>query len=180
MLSRLLASMIVASALTACAAPPDQAVPAPSRTLILERSLVGRTIGQGAFVNGITGSETKFDVVIDGTWDGKVLTLKENFTYGDGSRDRKTWHLTKIGDGRYRGTREDVVGFAEVKQDGQGVRLDYYVTLPTAAGGIDVRFRDLLYLREDGTIANEAVVSKLGVRIGRVAITMRPMIASVS
>lgn len=146
----------------------------PDTKLVLEDALKGRTLGDGVFVNSFTGGETKFSVVIDGTWDGKVLTLVEDFTYSDGTQDRKTWRLTKTAEGVYAGSREDVIDTADVRQDGNGVRLDYYVTLSTGIGDIDVRFQDLLYLNADGSIANKAVVSKFGLRVGRVDITMRP------
>ncbi len=174
MTGRLLAVMIMGISLSACANRPDFEGKAPSQTLILEKALVGRTIGDGAFVNSITGGETKFSVVINGSWDGKILTLVEDFTYTDGTEERKTWRLAKTAEGRFSGVREDVIDTADIWQDGAGVRLDYYVTLSTGLGGIDVRFQDLLYLRDDGTIANIAVVSKFGLRVGRVDITMRP------
>ncbi|MCE9523792.1 MAG: DUF3833 domain-containing protein [Alphaproteobacteria bacterium] len=174
MAGRLLAVMIMGFTLSACASRPEYEGKAPSQTLILEKTLVGRTTGDGAFVNSITGGETKFSVVIDGTWDGKILTLVEDFTYTDGTKERKTWRLTKSAEGQYRGVREDVIDAADVTQDGTGVRLDYRVTLTTGLGDIDVRFQDLLYLEADGTIANKAVVSKFGLRVGRVHITMRP------
>ncbi len=160
--------------LSGCAAMPAFDAPPPATKLVLEEALNGRTLGDGVFVNGITGGETKFTVVIDGAWDGKVLTLVEDFTFGDGTQERKTWRLTKTADGVYSGVREDVIDSADVRQDGNGVRLDYYVTLTTGLGGIDVRFQDLLYLNADGSIANKAVVSKFGLRVGRVDITMRP------
>ena len=166
--------MLIGWFVSACASVPELAAPLPSKRLVLEQALAGRTIGEGLFVNSLTGAETKFSVVILGTWNGSVLTLVEDFTYEDGSKDRKTWHLTRTDGGRYEGTREDVLGRAEVSQDGPGVRLDYYVTLRTGLGGINVRFQDLLYLQEHGTIANKAVVSKFGLRIGRVEITMHP------
>lgn len=160
--------------LSGCAVAPDFSPPPPAKKLVLEEALVGRTLGDGVFVNSFTGGETKFSVVIDGAWDGKVLTLVEDFTYSDGLQERKTWRLTKTADGVYSGVREDVIDAAGVRQDGNGVRLDYYVTLSTGLGDIDVRFQDLLYLNTDGSIANKAVVSKFGLRVGRVDITMRP------
>lgn len=160
--------------LSGCAVAPDFSPPPPAKKLILEEALVGRTLGDGVFVNSFTGGETKFSVIIDGAWDGKVLTLVEDFTYSDGLQERKTWRLTRSVDGVYGGVREDVIGTADVRQDGNGVRLDYYVTLSTGLGDIDVRFQDLLYLNADGSIANKAVVSKFGLRVGRVDITMRP------
>lgn len=160
--------------LSGCVVVPELSAPPPAKKLVLEEALKGRTLGDGVFVNSFTGSETKFSVVIDGTWDGKELTLVEDFTYSDGLQERKTWRLTKTADGVYSGVREDVIDTANVRQDGNGVRLDYLVTLSTGLGDIDVRFQDLLYLNADGSIANEAVVSKFGLRVGRVAITMRP------
>jgi len=172
-MKRLFAVMLMGSALAACAGRPEFTPPLPSKNLVLEKMLAGRTVGDGVFVNTLTGGETTFSVVIDGSWDGKILTLVEDFTYADGLKERKTWRLTKTGEGRYRGTREDVIDIADVSQDGPGVRLDYNVTLTTGLGDIDVRFQDLLYLLADGTIANKAVVSKFGLRVGRVEITMR-------
>jgi len=171
-LSRWFTAMIAGSILSACASPPEFAAPTASKRLVLEETLVGQTLGEGVFVNRLTGAATTFSVVINGTWDGKVLTLVEDFIFGDGSKDRKTCHITKTEAGRYQGSREDVLGSADVRQDGQAVRLDYYVTLRTGLGGINVRFRDLLYLQDDRTIANKAVVSKFGLRIGRVEIRM--------
>ena len=147
--------------------------PAPKTRLVLEEALVGRTICEGLFVNRFTGGETTFSVAIDGTWDGAVLTLVEDFAFGDGSKERKTWRMAKIGDGVYRGTREDVIGAADVRQDGNGVRLDYHVTLATAMGPLAVRFQDLLTLDVEGVIVNRAVVTKFGVRVGRVELLMR-------
>ena len=160
--------------LSGCAAMPEFSVPPPAKKLVLEEALKGRTLGEGVFVNSFTGGATKFSVVIDGAWDGRVLTLVEDFTYSDGLQERKTWRLTKTADGVYSRVREDVIDSASVREDGNGVRLDYFVTLSTGLGDIDVRFQDLLYLNADGSIANKAVVSKFGLRVGRVDITMRP------
>lgn len=165
-------AILAVSSLSACASLPEFAAPTAFKTLVLEEALVGQTLGEGVFVNSLTGAETTFSVVINGSWDEKVLTLVEDFTFGDGSKDRKTWNITKTDAGRYRGAREDVLGTADVRQDGRAVRLDYHVTLRTGLGGINVRFRDLLYLQDDRTIVNKAVVSKYGLRIGRVEITM--------
>jgi Protein of unknown function (DUF3833) len=173
-MARALVVILAGAVLSACASMPEFPLPPPTQKLVLEDTLKGRTLGDGVFVNSFTGGETTFSVVIDGTWDGKVLTLVEDFTYSDGTQDRKTWRLTKTADGVYAGSREDVIDTADVRQDGNGVRLDYYVTLTTGLGDIDVRFQDLLYLNADGSIANKAVVSKFGLRVGRVDITMRP------
>ena len=169
--SKLFATMIMGTALAGCASQP--AVPSPTtKTMILEQALVGRTAGDGILVNGLTGQETKFSVVIDGTWDGKFLTLVEEFVYSDGAKERKTWHLTKISDVEYQGTRDDIIGTAKVYQDGRAVRLNYALAVNTGIGNIAVRFRDLLSLQDDGSIANRAIASKFGLRVGRIILTL--------
>lgn len=170
----LIAVMTMVSLLAGCASQPENLDLTTPKTMIVEKALTGKLLGDGVFINSLTGGETKFSVLMDGTWDGKKLTLVEDFTFSDGSQERKTWVLTKVGEGVYEGVREDVIGIADVRQDGPNVRLDYYVTLHTGIGGIDVRFRDIMYLNADGTITNKAVVSKFGLRVGRVEITMRP------
>lgn len=166
--------LALSAVLAGCATAPDFP-PAPAQqTLVLEKNLVGKSIAQGVFVNSLTGDETRFTAEINGQWANNVLTLVEDFTYTDGTKERKTWRLTKTGEGKFSGTREDVIGEANVFQDGPGVRLDYEVTLTTGIGAIDVRFRDLLLLNADGSIANTATVSKYGLRIGRVVLTMQP------
>ena len=159
--------------LAACASAPQLEGARPARPLVLEQALSGETKGDG-FVTTLTGDRTHFAVMIHGNWDGQVLTLVEDFRYDDGKQERKTWHLRRIADGHYRGTREDVIGEADVTQDGDTVRLDYNVTLDTALGKVDCRFRDLLYFETGDTIRNTATVSKLGLRVARVNIAMHP------
>ena len=159
--------------LAACASAPQLEGARPARPLVLEQALVGETTGDGA-VTTLTGDKTHFAVTSRGDWNGQVLTLVEDFRYDDGKQERKTWHLRRIADGHYRGTREDVIGEADVTQDGDTVRLDYNVTLDTALGKVDCRFRDLLYFETGDTIRNIATVSKLGLRMARVNIAMHP------
>ncbi len=160
---------LLASLLGACAAPPDIPAASTAPPLALEAFFPGRTEGEGVFTNSWTGSERRFRVVIDGAWDGSVLTLVEDFAYADGEKDRKTWRLTRTGPGAFRGTREDVVGEARVWTEGKVVRLEYTVKL----GGWTVDFADLLALRDDGSLLNRATVGKWGLKVGRVELALR-------
>ena len=162
----------MASFLVGCATEPR--LPEQSgmaKTLVLEQALTGLIRGDGT-VTDITGDITRFKVEIHGDWDGSILTLIEDFKYEDGKKERKTWKLASLGNGRFQGIREDVIGTAAVYQDGNAVRLDYQVTLDTSFGQLDCRFRDLLYLEPDGSVKNTATVSKLGIRLAQVNITM--------
>jgi hypothetical protein len=171
-LGRLSPSLLLALALSwlgGCAHPPEIALEPAEPQLVMEEFFAGVADGEGVFVNSWTGVERRFRVVIAGSWDGRELTLVEDFDYADGEKDRKTWRLQSQGAGTFAGTREDVVGQARVSTEGSRVRLDYAVEL----GGWTVDFSDILALRADGTLLNRATVAKWGLRVGRVELVLR-------
>ncbi len=162
----------LSSTVAACASAPEAD---SARKLTLEEFFPGRVHARGTFTNSFTGDVRGLTVVIDGSFDGKVLTLVEDFVYDDGEKDKKTWQLTRTGDRTYTGTREDVIGTAKAFADGDAMRLEYVVALKTEKyGDIHVRFRDILALQPDGSLVNKAVVSKWGLRLGRVELRMVP------
>ena len=165
-------SMALASVLfllDGCASPPRIAVRPADPPLVMEDFFAGTVEGEGVFTNSWTGTERRFQVVIAGFWDGRELTLVEDFDYVDGEKDRKTWRLQRQGPGSFTGTREDVVGEARAWTEDGRVRLEYSVKL----GGWTVDFADLLALRSDGSLLNRATVGKWGVRLGRVELVLR-------
>ncbi|MBX3429747.1 MAG: DUF3833 family protein [Hyphomonadaceae bacterium] len=157
---------------TACATRPPTPTDASTTAFVLERDLVGASVARGEF-RAITGTRRAFTVELNGTWDGNVLTLVEDFAYEDGERDRKTWRLTRTAPGRFTGTREDVVGEAAGFVDGAVFRLEYDVILPSEDGrGRKVRFRDVLALNADGDVLNNATIGWFGLRVGSVSLVI--------
>jgi len=142
---------------------------AQAAELQLEDFFKGRTYAFGEF-RAINGADRNFRVDLNGRWDGKTLTLREDFSYDDGEKDRKTWRFTKTGDNTYRGTREDVIGTTTVKITGNTARFSYTVDLDEGPEKNIVRFRDKLVLKDDGTLRNTATVFKFGVPVGRVQV----------
>jgi hypothetical protein len=171
-LGRIRSSLLVASALSllgGCASTPRIALQPAEPPLVMEEFFAGVSDGEGVFVNSWSGTERRFRVVIAGFWDGKELTLVEDFDYADGEKDRKTWRLKSQGPHAFTGTREDVIGQARVWTEDKRVRLEYSVKL----GGWTVDFSDILALRSDGSLLNRAIVAKWGFRIGRVELVLR-------
>ena len=146
---------------------------AAEETLVLEDFFRGRSHARGAFYGRFDKSERWLSVVIDSSWDGKTLTMVEDFTYDDGELDHKTWRFERTGARTYNATREDVIGTGRATADGAAMRLAYTVALKTEKwGDIHLRFSDRLTLRPDGTVLNRAVVTKWGIRIGHVELVM--------
>lgn len=142
-------------------------------TFDLQTDLAGKTIGRGNF-SAIDGTSRDFVAYIDGSWDGEVMTLVEDFDYADGVKERKTWKLTLLPNGEYSGIREDVIGTARGYQDGNAFRLEYMLAIPNDDGspGRKVSFKDVLVKHKDGSIVNKANVGLWGLRVGRVSLTI--------
>ena len=135
--------------------------PAAAGGFSLEGYFAGRTFAAGSF-SAINGVKRKFTVDLRGKWNGMTLTLVEDFVYDDGERDRKTWRFEKIGNDRYRGRREDVIGETLVTISGDTARFNYLVDLDPQGKGNRVRFYDKMKLQDDGTVLNTALVTKFG------------------
>lgn len=167
---------LTALPLTACAgipAPPTE--PGPPITLV--SAFQGRTMGRGHFRIWLTGDERRFTARLNGSVTGRegarTLTVVEEFAYDDGQKDRLTWVFREQGTGRWTGKREDTVGEASViEADGQ-IRLSYTADFKSPSGVNRLGFQDILYARADGTIVNDAVVSKSGIAVASVRFLIR-------
>ena len=137
--------------------------------LVLESFFAGRTRGDGVFTNSWTQSQRRFQVVIDGTWDGRVLALSESYDYSDGLREQKSWHLQQTAPGMFIGTYDDTIGPANIWSEGAVVRLQYKLRL----AGIALDFDETMALCDDGSVIDKARVTKWGVPIGRLEVVMR-------
>lgn len=142
--------------------------------LVLHEWFRGPTHAVGRFRNGFTGAERKLAVDLRGRWNGKVLSLFEDFFYADGERDQKTWFFERTGEGTYIGTREDVVISAQVTTpQPDTVRFGYTADLKLPSGVQRLDFDDTLTLRADGTVFNRATVSRFYIPLGDVELVFR-------
>ncbi len=113
----------------------------------------------------------RFHVVIEAKWQGEVGTLDERFTYSDGSTQRRVWTITRLGDGRYRGTADDVVGEAQGEAAGNALRWRYVLALPVGDKVYNVDFDDWMFLMDQRVMLNRSVMSKWGFRLGEVTLS---------
>jgi hypothetical protein len=163
-----------AALLAACAGPPDIKPAAGAPAFTLEGFFTGRTVGTGAFTSRIAGVNRELTVITRGRWDGRMLTLREDFFFKDGEKDVKTWRFTRVAPGRYEGTREDVIGKADVRQVGNTVQLTYTADVRAKDGSVTrLDFADTIAPLDGRRVLNEAVVSRFGVPIGQVSLVFR-------
>lgn len=136
----------------------------------LEVFFEGRTVATGQFQDVFGTVRRRFDVVIDGTWDGETLRLVEDFTYEDGSTEQRIWTLRKTGDQTWEGTAPGVIGTATGEERGDTFNWRYEIDLPVPDGTLRVRFDDWMWQLSDNRVLNRAYMKKFGVDIGEVII----------
>ena len=146
--------------------------------LVLEEYFAGQTKAWGIFEDRFGNLRREFKVNIAGTWDGRTLTMVEDFVYADGETDQRVWRIEKLGDNRYRGRADDVLGTAEGVVEGKALTWTYDIVLTIGGSDLKVRFTDWLFLQDDEVMINRASVTKFGIEIGTVTLFFRKPAAS--
>lgn len=141
------------------------------RALNLEEFFEGELIGYGQFQDVFGTVRRRFEVEIEGTWDGRVLTLVEDFVYEDGSTEQRVWTLEKTGEQTWRGTAPGVIGVATGEERGDTFNWQYTIDLPVPDGTLRVTFDDWMWLLSEDRLLNRAYMKRFGVDIGDVIIT---------
>lgn len=113
----------------------------------------------------------RFIVKMEGHWTGNKGVLDEHFTYSDGTKERRVWHLEKLADGRYTGTAGDVEGQAQGQISGNAFNWQYTLKLPVDGKTYSVQFDDWMYLMDDRVMLNRATMSKFGIKLGEVTLS---------
>ncbi len=164
-------ALLTLSLVMACSAVPDiEDAPLSDRALNLEEFFEGKTVAHGQFQDVLGRVQRRFDVEITGTWDGKILTLVEDFTYDDGEKDQRIWTLEKTGEDSWTGTAPGVIGQALGQENGDTFNWTYRIDLPVRKGTMRVDFDDWMWLLTKDKLLNRAYVSRFGVRVGEAII----------
>ncbi|MEM8630779.1 MAG: DUF3833 domain-containing protein [Pseudomonadota bacterium] len=157
--------------LAACSGRPSLDDPKLStRELNLEEFFEGELVAYGQFQDRFGTVGRRFEVTIDGTWDGRTLRLVEDFVYEDGSTEQRIWTLTKTGPETWEGTAPGVIGVARGEERGDTFNWAYTIDLPVPDGTLRVSFDDWMWLMDDDRLLNRAYMNKFGVEIGEVII----------
>lgn len=165
-------ALLLGLTLAACTPPAAPRAQADAPAFVPEQWFQGRTVGRGEFRRSFGGRPTRFTMVIQGDWDGRVLTMDETFN-SDRGRWNRLWTITKLDGGRYTARLTTGHGPGEVTTAGDTVRMRYRAAAPLVERPFAARFEQSLQLRPDGTVLNIADVYKFGVRIGRSTVVFR-------
>jgi hypothetical protein len=138
--------------------------------LDLREYLDGPLVAWG-IVQDRSGEVTRsFRVDMVGRWDGDTGVLEEDFTWSDGTTERRVWTFRKVDEHTYVGTAGDVVGEARGEAFGNALRWRYTLALPWNDGTINVLLDDWMWLIQDNVLVNRSEIRKFGFRVGEVTL----------
>ena len=139
--------------------------------LDLRQYFNGTLDAYGVFTDRSGTVVKRFTVVMHCSWQGNEGVLDEDFTYSDGTTQKRVWRLTQLPDGQYTGTAGDVVGTAQGQARGNAFYWTYTLSLPVDGKVYDVQFEDWMYLMTDTVMLNKATMRKFGVTLGEVTLS---------
>lgn len=174
---KIIAAMAIAITMGGCASVEVDTYRSETPALDMRRFFNGTVEGWGMFQDRSGRVIKRFHVVIDSKWEGDRGTLDERFTWSDGLQggnvERRVWSLQDLGGGRLLGRAGDVVGEAEGVVSGNALRWRYVMALPVDGKTINVDFDDWMYLIDDQVMLNRSAMSKFGVHLGDVTLTLQ-------
>ncbi|PXX41966.1 DUF3833 domain-containing protein [Undibacterium pigrum] len=131
----------------------------------------GKLDAWGIFQDRSGAIVKRFTVVMDCQWSGDTGTLNEDFTYSDGSKQKRIWTLKKTGNDQFTGTASDVIGEARGQVSGNTLHWNYVLALPVDGSIYNVDFDDTMVLMDDKVMLNRAIMRKFGVELGSVTLS---------
>lgn len=164
---------LLALSVAGCAAPriEDHAQERP--LFDLRGFFDGRLTGRGIFFDRNGHVVKRFVVQMNAHWQGADGTLDEHFRYSDGSTSVRTWHLRDLGQERYLGRAEDVIGEAQGRSAGNAFHWVYTLALPVDGRTWHVEFDDWMYRVDEQTVLNRSSMSKFGLNLGELVLDIR-------
>jgi len=165
------AALVGLASLSGCASQQVDTYAAEKPVLDLKQYFNDTLDAYGIFTDRSGAVVKRFTVVMVCEWVGNEGTLDESFTYSDGSTQKRIWRLTALGDGRYSGRADDVIGLAQGQTRGNAFHWNYTLALPVDGSVYHVALDDWMYLVNDQVMLNKASMRKWGVDLGEVTLS---------
>jgi len=156
--------------LTGCSAMKIDDFADTGPEFVPEEYFIGHTKAWGFFQDRFGTVRREFVVDIQGYMDGEVLVLDEDFVYADGETDKRVWRIRHLGDGRYEGEADDIIGTAKGERRGKAMRWGYDFDLQVGDSSWRVTFDDWMLRQDEDVMINKTTVSKWGFTLGEVFI----------
>ena len=159
--------------LNGCATPSVEAYKKTTPPLKLKTYFTGSIKAWGLIQNRSGVVTRRFDVTMNGSWEGDVGTLEEQFQYYDGETQKRVWTITKTADNRYVGKAADILDQATGELEGSAMRWAYQMDLPVGDTTYRITFDDWMFLMNDGVLINRSYLKKFGITVAELTLFMQ-------
>lgn len=143
---------------------------ATSPTFDVKTYFTGNIVAWGMVQDYTNNVTRRFCVEIDGQWQGNKGLLKEVFYFVDGEVSYRNWQLTKLAQGKYQGSAEDVVGQAHGQQVGFAFQWQYNFLVPIDGDQIQFSLDDWMYQIDEYRVFNRTEMKKFGVTLAEITL----------
>jgi len=164
--------------LSACSSPGVTHYRDNTPALVPEQFFNGPLTAHG-IVKNRSGEVTRtFNATLQGSWKNGSGLLAEQFVFNDGETQQRNWQLVpggidpQSGAATYIGRAGDVIGDAQVRVAGNAMFIRYTLEVPYKGRSIQVAVDDRMYLVSDRVLINESRLSKWGIDVGEIVLTI--------
>lgn len=163
----------VSTMLSGCAGHNIQYYKNSQPTLDIQRYFDGKIEAWGLVQDWRGRVINQFTIEMEGTWEGDIGTLKEDFTYFDGKQQQRIWTIHKLADGRYEGRASDIIDKAIGVSNGNAIRWVYVLDLPVGEKTYRIKFDDWMWNMKDGVVINRSYLKKFGLTVAELTLVMK-------
>ena len=170
----LVVALISANFLMSCSSSPSLKTYKNAKPQLDLQEYFTGPIKAWGLVQDRSGKVTRhFDVTMNGSWQGKIGTLKEDFVYYDGETQHRTWQIIKMPNQEYVATASDILGSAQASVEGNAMRWVYEMDLPVGDTTYRIKFDDWMFLMNDGVLINRSYLKKFGITVAELTLFMQ-------
>ena len=120
----------------------------------------------GVFMDRFGIVRSNVVVRMNGAWRDDTFVLDEEFEFGDGVPDQRTWLLKDHDGGRFTATCDQCVGLIEGSNEPDGARISYRFRITIRGISFSVIFDDEVRRLDERRVFNRATMKKFGITIG--------------
>jgi hypothetical protein len=114
-----------------------------------------------------------FTADIEASWSNGVGTLDESFVFDDGEHQKRIWTLTPDKNYGYIASANDVIGEWPMTAKGNALFMKYVLRIELdSSSTLDVKVDDKMFLVSESHIINESKMSKWGIDVGSVQLSI--------
>ena len=115
----------------------------------------------------------RFDVQMQGSWEGNKGVLEEQFQFYDGEQQQRIWRIEKLAEGEYSGQADDILDTASGFSSGNAMRWEYQMMLEVDGRTWKITFDDWMFLLNNGVLINRSYLKKFGFTVAELTLFMQ-------